>query len=328
MSELAHKPVMLREVLAALAPKDGKIYVDGTFGGGGFARALLEAAACRVYGIDRDSQAALKGRERAAGTGGRLCVIEGRFGDMEGLLAAQGVVKADGVALDLGVSSFQLDDPSRGFSFLQDGPLDMRMDMRGPSAADLVNRLDEGELARIIRDLGEERRAKAVAKAIVRARPIRRTRELAEIVASVVAPKPGQHPATRTFQALRIKVNDELGELKRGLRSAERILNPGGRLAVLSFHSLEDRIVKQFLVARAGKAPAGSRHLPPAQERRHPSLRLLFAGAKRPSAAEVARNPRARSARLRAAERLEAPPWPDQAGLEAAGFDENGTQAT
>ena len=319
MTDAGHRPVLLTEVLEALAPKDGATYVDGTFGGGGYTRALLQAAACRVVGIDRDPDAIAAGAELAAGAGGRLTLIEGRFGDMDRLLGAAGVAAVDGVALDVGVSSMQLDRAERGFSFQADGPLDMRMAQAGTSAADVVNQADERELAGIIKTYGEEPRARGIARAIARARaraPIRRTRELAEIVAGVVRGAPGQHPATRTFQALRIHVNDELGELARGLAAAERILKPHGRLAVVAFHSLEDRIVKRFLAERCGRTPGRSRHLPQGAERtRAATFRLLFGGARQPGETEIAGNPRARSARLRAAERTEAPAW---TGMEAA----------
>lgn len=308
-----HVPVMVREVLAALNPTAGAVYIDGTFGAGGYARAILSAQACWVIGIDRDANAVAAGKDMARAHGGKLTVIEGHFGDMVRILAEQGVAKADGVVLDLGVSSMQIDDPERGFSFAADGPLDMRMGGGGETAADLVNRLDEKELANVIFEFGEERRARAVARAIVAARattPIRRTGELADIVARVVRREPGLHPATRTFQALRIYVNDELGELARGLCAAEQILAAGGRLVVVSFHSLEDRLVKRFLHLRSGKTAGGSRHQPAQEAARAASFRLLFAGAKRPQDDEIRGNSRARSARLRAAERTAAAAWP------------------
>ncbi len=307
-----HRPVLLREVLELLEPRDGAIYVDGTFGAGGYSRALLEAARCTVWGIDRDP-AAITGAQRLTREfAGRLTVLAGRFGEMDRLVTARGVARVDGVALDLGVSSMQLDDPARGFSFLRDGPLDMRMERSGPSAADVVNGGDETMLASLIFTLGGERKARRVARAIVaarRKRPIERTGELAAIVRRVVRPAAdGLDPATRTFQALRIYVNDELGELERGLRAAERLLADGGRLAVVSFHSLEDRRVKRFLAERSGRAPRPSRHAPGSADPT-PSFRLITRRAGRPSAAEVAANPRARSARLRGAERLAAPAW-------------------
>ncbi len=309
-----HTPVMLREVLEALAPHDGGIYLDGTFGAGGYSLAILEAADCRVIAIDRDPEAIARGAELEPRFGGRLTTVEGRYGEMDRLSAAQGAERLDGVALDLGVSSMQLDQAERGFSFRADGPLDMRMDADGGAmtAADVVNNLPEADLADILRRYGEERRARAVARAIVAARPITRTLELAAIVRRVVRKGPdGIDPATRTFQALRIYVNDELGELERGLAAAERALAPGGRLAVVSFHSLEDRAVKRFLQARSGRAPRASRHQPEGAAPPAPSFEPIFRNARRPEEAECRRNPRARSARLRAAQRTAAPAWSD-----------------
>ena len=308
-----HQPVMLREVAAALAPRDGGIYVDGTFGAGGYSRALLEAARCTVWAIDRDPSAVAGAAPLVRDYTGRLSVLAGRFGEMDRLLAAQGVEAVDGVALDLGVSSMQLDIAERGFSFGRDGPLDMRMEQAGESAADVVNGRDERELASIIFEYGEERWARRVAKAIVAARterPITRTAELATIVRRMVRPSAdGIDPATRTFQALRIHVNDELGELDRGLRAAERLLAPNGRLAVVAFHSLEDRRVKRFLAARAGRAPRPSRHAPESTDDRAPSFRLITRRPQTPAADETAANPRARSAKLRIAERTGAAAW-------------------
>ncbi|CAO3407276.1 16S rRNA (cytosine(1402)-N(4))-methyltransferase RsmH [Azospirillum largimobile] len=318
-----HIPVLLDEVIAALAPHDGGLYVDGTFGAGGYSRALLRSASCRVIGIDRDPAAIERGRALAQEFPGRLEVIEGRFGDMGRLLADHGVDKVDGVALDVGVSSPQIDEPERGFSFRFDGPLDMRMGRDGPTAADVVNTADEAELADIIYHLGEERMARRVARAIVAARreaPIERTARLAEIIRSVVPKGKGDgiDPATRSFQALRIHVNDELGELRRGLSAAESLLAPGGRLAVVSFHSLEDREVKAFLRERSSPPPSPSRHTPvTAVAAHHASFRLLSRKPVDPSEAEARNNPRARSARLRAAERTEAPAFPAP-GKEAA----------
>lgn len=307
-----HVPVLVQAVLKALAPRDGALYVDATFGAGGYSRALLAAANCRVAAIDRDPNAVRRGRDLAGACDGRLEIIEGTFGDMERLLAADGAIA--GVAFDLGVSSLQLDTPERGFSFRLDGPLDMRMGGTGQSAADIVATLPEAELARIFRELGEERHARRVARAVTSARarhPIRRTLELAEIVRAAISDAAaGIDPATRTFQALRIAVNDELGELDRGLSAAERLLAPGGRLAVVSFHSLEDRRVKEFLRQRSETAPRPSRHEPPPTRQAAPSFRLLHRRAVKPSAEEVAHNPRARSARLRTAERTAARPWP------------------
>ncbi|HUI17572.1 MAG TPA: 16S rRNA (cytosine(1402)-N(4))-methyltransferase RsmH [Alphaproteobacteria bacterium] len=312
-----HVPVLLGKVLEVLAPRDGGIYVDGTFGGGGYSRALLEAARCTVWGIDRDPAAVARGAELARHFDGRLSVLAGRFGEMDRLLADRRVDAVDGVALDLGVSSPQLDDAARGFSFRSEGPLDMRMGGEGPSAAELVARLPEEELAHIIGTFGEERFARPVARAIVAARaqaPIATTGRLASIVRSVVrASRDGIDPATRTFQALRIAVNDELGELDRGLVAAERLLKPGGRLAVVAFHSLEDRAVKRFLKGRSAAGRARSRLLPGERPERPASFRLLAKGALRPSTSELGANPRARSARLRAAERTAAPAWPAEA---------------
>jgi 16S rRNA (cytosine1402-N4)-methyltransferase len=316
----AHIPVLLEEVVAALAPRDGALYVDGTFGGGGYARALLSAARCRVIGIDRDPSAVAAGQAVVDQHRDRLLLIEGRFGEMAELLAPLGIGPggvAGGIVLDLGVSSPQLDDPSRGFSFRAEGPLDMRMGKSGTSAADLVNTLPEAALAKLIYVYGEERFARRVARAITEARkkaPLTRTDDLAELVRAVVPTSGGIDPATRTFQALRIEVNDELGELERALHAAERLLAAGARLAIVSFHSLEDRRVKEFLRERSAAAPRASRHRPLAPARA-PSFRLLNRKPVTPSAAEIARNPRARSARLRAAERTAAPLW---VGAEAA----------
>jgi 16S rRNA (cytosine1402-N4)-methyltransferase len=308
-----HLPVLLERVIEALAPQDGAVYVDGTFGAGGYSQALLAAAHCRVFGIDRDPEAVRRGRDLAEVHKGRLQILEGRFGDMVQLLAPVNTDPIAGIALDLGVSSPQLDTPERGFSFRADGPLDMRMSGAGESAADVLAKLTEPQLAELIRVFGEERFARRVARAITRERqhrPIRRTTELAEIVrAAIPKAEPGRDPATRTFQALRIAVNDELGELDRGLVAAEQLLKPGGRLAVVSFHSLEDRRVKEFLRWRSEAAPRASRHQPLRMVRGVPSFKLLARRATKPSAAEIARNPRARAARLRAAERTASPPW-------------------
>ncbi|WP_395712511.1 16S rRNA (cytosine(1402)-N(4))-methyltransferase RsmH [Reyranella sp.] len=308
MSESRHIPVMVREVIEALQPRAGGRYLDGTFGAGGYSTAMLDSAACQVIALDRDPDAIAAGRALAEHYGERLRLIEGRFGDMGDLLAAEGVDDVDGVTLDLGVSSMQLDEVDRGFSFRSSGPLDMRMERSGLSAADLVNEADEAELADIIWRYGEERRNRRVARAIVEARRHKRietTGELAEIVRRAVGPqgRDESDPATRTFQALRIAVNNELGELERGLLAAERVLAPGGRLAVVSFHSLEDRAVKDFVRSRAGRVPGPSRHLPPV-ESRPPELRDLTRKPMLPSATEIAANPRARSARLRVAEKI------------------------
>lgn len=314
-----HVPVLLKEVLDAINPRDGGIYVDGTFGAGGYARAILGAADCRVWGIDRDPDVIARARDMEAEFSGRLRVVEGRFGDMSELLGAEGVSGVDGVALDLGVSSMQIDQGARGFSFQADGPLDMRMEQAGMSAADAVNELDEEELANIIYEYGEERRSRHVAHAIVLARaeaPITRTRQLADIVRRVVKKsKDGIDPATRTFQGLRIYVNDELGEVDRGLVGAEKLLAPGGRLAVVSFHSLEDKRVKAFLNARSGNLPNPSRHAPDAGARGpEPTFKLLKKGAIKPGDAECRVNPRARSSRLRVALRTAASAWSSHEG--------------
>ncbi len=311
MTGAPHIPVLRDAVIASLMPKSGGHYVDGTFGAGGYSEALLGAADCKVWGIDRDPDALAFGSALVARFPGRLTMIEGNFGDMDRLLGDRGVETVDGVALDLGVSSMQLDRPERGFSFRADGPLDMRMSHRGESAADLVNRLGETELADLIYELGEERFSRRIAGAIVRNRPFARTAELAETIRRVMPPKgDGIDPATRTFQALRMAVNDELGELSRGLTAAERLLAPGGRLAVVTFHSLEDRSVKTFLRRRAGKTSAGSRHLPAAGPARAPSFRLITSKPLAADKEEIRTNPRARSAKLRAAERTAAPAWP------------------
>lgn len=311
-----HVPVLLKEVLAVLAPRDGGIYVDGTFGGGGYARAVLDAADCSVWGIDRDPDAVARGAELARHFPGRLTVVGGRYGDMARILKAAGLGLVDGVALDLGVSSQQIDDAERGFSFREDGPLDMRMEREGPSAADAVNSLSEKALADIIYEYGEERASRRVARAIVEARrhaPIARTGQLAAIVRRVVPKsRDGIDPATRTFQALRIHVNQEMAELDRGLAAAEAVLKAGGRLAVVSFHSLEDRRVKTFLRFRSEARPRASRHLPEVADEAVPAatFRLLGRRVQVPNEAEIAANPRARSARLRAAERTSAPAAP------------------
>jgi 16S rRNA (cytosine1402-N4)-methyltransferase len=314
-----HIPVLLSEMLAALAPKDGAAYIDGTFGAGGYARAILEAADCRVIALDRDPDAVRAGVGLVAAFAPRLTLVEQSFGNLADAAASLGLESVDGIALDIGVSSMQLDDPQRGFSFQSDGPLDMRMSRSGVSAAEVVNTYDEARLADVIHELGEERRARAIARAIVARRgeaPIARTRELADVVARVFHGRKtdGKHPATRTFQALRIHVNDELGELERGLSAAERLLKPGGRLVVVTFHSLEDRIVKRFLVERAGKEARASRHLPQSIKISPPSFRILNPRPLTPSKGELDVNPRARSARLRAAERTAALPRPESAG--------------
>ncbi|MBB2200412.1 16S rRNA (cytosine(1402)-N(4))-methyltransferase RsmH [Gluconacetobacter tumulisoli] len=319
-----HIPVMLPEVLDMLAPRDGATYLDGTFGGGGYARAILSAAHCTLWAIDRDPAAirrgeALQAELRAPDGAPRLHMVLGGFGDMRELLAARDAPVLDGVVLDLGVSSFQLDEVERGFSFRTDGPLDMRMGDTGPTAADIVNTMAESDLANIIYEYGEERRSRRVAAAIVAARaeaPIQTTFRLADIIRSVVpGDRSGIDPATRSFQGIRIHVNDELGQIVSGLEQATEMLAPGGRLVVVSFHSLEDRLVKRAMNRAAGRMPAPSRHDPGAMraERDAPDFRLLTAKALRPTDAECRANPRARSARLRAIERLAPPGVPDPA---------------
>jgi len=313
-----HVPVLGHEAVDALAPRDGGIYVDATFGAGGYTRGILKTSGARVIAIDRDRTAIAAGFDLVDSSEGRLTLVEDRFSNLADVCAAQGVAAVDGVVMDVGVSSMQLDQGERGFSFRFNGPLDMRMGQDGPTAADVVARASETDLANIIYIFGEERHSRAVARAIVAARkeaPITTTRALADIVARVVRSKPNEiHPATRTFQALRIFVNEELDELHAALVAAEQILKPGGRLAVVSFHSLEDRIVKNFLNER-GKRGGGSRHLPEVDQAQ-PSFDIL---TKRPTVAgdeEVASNPRARSAKLRAAARTAAPALPETASFD------------
>lgn len=311
MTDAPHIPVLVDEVVDVLAPRDGAVYVDATFGAGGYSKALLAAADCTVWGIDRDPDAAAAGNALSKDYGSRLTVLNGRFGDMRELLSDVGVHQVDGIAIDLGVSSMQIDDPGRGFSFRFDGPLDMRMEKSGMSAADAVNELAEKELADIIYKYGEERASRKIARAIVALReqsPITRTGQLADVVRGVVRrSKDGIDPATRTFQALRIYVNEELAELDRGLTAAEALLGEGGRLAVVSFHSLEDRRLKTFFQSRSGAGPQPSRHVPVDGVPSAPVFDVPERRGRVPGDAEVLRNPRARSARLRWGVRTSAP---------------------
>jgi len=304
-----HIPVLGREAVEMLGLRAGGIYVDATFGAGGYSRVILATAGTRVVGIDRDRTAIAGGLSLVDRSQGRLTLVEDRFSNLAEICASEAIEAVDGVVMDVGVSSMQLDQAGRGFSFRLDGPLDMRMGHSGPAAADVIAKASEAELADIIYIFGEERHSRSVARAIVAARkdaPISTTRALAEIVARVVRSKPGDiHPATRTFQALRIFVNEELDELQLALQAAERVLKPGGRLAVVSFHSLEDRIVKDFLNARS-KTGGGSRHLPEVRQAA-PSFTVLTKRPVAPGDEEVVANPRARSAKLRAAERTGAP---------------------
>lgn len=307
MNPAPHIPVLLDEVIAGLAPSAGETHVDGTFGAGGYTRALL-AAGAEVIAFDRDPDAIAEGQALVAESEGRLQLVPDVYSRMGEALAERGIDQVDGVTLDVGVSSMQLDRAERGFSFQTDGRLDMRMGQSGMSAADFVNSADEAEIADILFHFGEERQSRRVARAIVAARPIERTSELAAVVRRALGHREHdkKDPATRTFQAIRIHVNRELGELEDGLAAAERALAPGGRLAVVSFHSLEDRIVKRFLKERSGM-PSGSRHLPEV-EKRAPSFEAV-AKPVRASEVELARNPRSRSATLRVARRTGASPW-------------------
>lgn len=307
----AHAPVMLAEAAAALGAKDGGVYVDGTFGAGGYTRRILESADCSVYGFDRDPTAIERAGPLAAMFGARLQPVASAFGDLEAALAERGVGAIDGAVFDLGVSSMQLDEADRGFSFMRDGPLSMRMDKGKPDAGDVVNAAEPGDLAEIFRVYGEEKKAGRIARAIAAERmdaPIRTTLRLAEIIARAAPPRREDkiHPATRVFQALRIFVNDELGQLFKALIAAERLLKPAGRLVVVTFHSLEDRIVKNFLADRSGRAPSASRHAP-STAAFAATFDLLTPKPQTPSSAEIAANPRARSAKLRAAARTGAP---------------------
>lgn len=309
-----HIPVLLHEVSRAIAPRDGGVYLDGTFGAGGYSREILEAANCTVLAIDRDPTAFAHAAALQDEFGDRLVCLEGCFGDMQALIASAGYEKVDGVMLDLGVSSMQLDQAERGFSFMRDGPLDMRMSRDGVSAEELLRTADAELLADILFVYGEERRSRAIARKIVEQRELEdltRTGQLADLICSVLGqPRMKQaHPATRSFQALRIYLNDELGELVRGLQAAEQVLRPQGRLAAVTFHSLEDRIVKQFFAPRTGRAGRPSRHQPDI-ETPDASFRELDKRSAKARPEEVAANPRSRSARLRAGERTAAPAYP------------------
>ncbi|MGN6063390.1 MULTISPECIES: 16S rRNA (cytosine(1402)-N(4))-methyltransferase RsmH [Brevundimonas] len=308
-----HAPVLLAEVIEALAPKPGDVIIDATFGAGGYTRAILERGA-DVVALDRDPTVRPFAEAVARDFPDRFQLIRTPFSGLAEAFEESGKAKLDGAVFDIGVSSMQLDQAERGFSFTRDGPLDMRMSDEGATAADIVNTWDHGPLAHIFKLYGDERQSGRVATAILRRRveqPFTRTLDLAEVVEKALGGRRGAaiHPATRVFQALRIAVNDELGELERGLEAAEATLAPGGRLVVVTFHSLEDRMVKAFLTERTGNAPGGSRHAPVAVETRKPSFDLLFKGAREAGEAELAANPRARSAKIRAAVRTDAPAW-------------------
>ena len=309
MSDAPHVPVLLDEVINALAIAPGEAHVDATFGAGGYTQAML-AKGARVFAFDRDPEAIAAGAAIAAASDGALTLVPATFSAMDAELAARDAVPVQGVTMDIGVSSMQLDQAERGFSFQQDGPLDMRMSREGESAADFLNTADESQIASVLKEYGEEPRARRVAQFIVAGRPITRTGELARIVRRALGYKPHdkKDPATRTFQAIRIHINRELGELADGLAAAERVLAPGGRLAVVTFHSLEDRMVKRFLRERSGSLPSGSRHLPEVAAKHAPSFEQVGRPVKADDA-EIARNPRARSATLRTARRTSAAAW-------------------
>ena len=308
-----HAPVLLAEVIEALAPKAGDVVIDATFGAGGYTRAILERGA-DVVALDRDPTVQPFADAVARDFPDRFQLIRTPFSGLAEAFEESGQAKLDGAVFDIGVSSMQLDQAERGFSFMRDGPLDMRMSDEGATAADIVNTWDHGPLAHIFKLYGDERQSGRIATAILRRRveqPFTRTLDLAEVVEKALGGRRGAaiHPATRVFQALRIAVNDELGELERGLEAAEATLAPGGRLVVVTFHSLEDRMVKAFLTERTGNTPGGSRHAPVAVETRKPSFDLMFKGAREAGEAELAANPRARSAKIRAAVRTDAPAW-------------------
>jgi 16S rRNA (cytosine1402-N4)-methyltransferase len=313
MSGSPHAPVLLAEVIEALSPQPGDVVIDATFGAGGYTRAIL-ATGAEVIGLDRDPTVQPHADAVANDFPGKFTLVRTPFSGLADAFAQSGKPRLDGAVFDIGVSSMQLDQAERGFSFMRDGPLDMRMSSEGESAADIVNTYDHGPLAHLIKLYGEERQSGRIATAILRRRlvqPFTRTLDLADVIEKTLGGRRGAptHPATRTFQALRIAVNDELGELEAGLAAAEATLAPGGRLAVVTFHSLEDRIVKAFFTERSGNAPGGSRHTPVAIETRKPSFTLMFKGAREAGDAECAANPRARSAKLRAGVRTDAPVW-------------------
>ncbi|HEX8512638.1 MAG TPA: 16S rRNA (cytosine(1402)-N(4))-methyltransferase RsmH [Allosphingosinicella sp.] len=312
-----HVPVLLAEVIAGLSPSAGETHVDGTFGAGGYTRAIIEKGASRVYAFDRDPDAIKEGEILAASSGGRLTLVPERFSRMRQALADLRVEAVDGVTLDIGVSSMQIDRAERGFSFQSDGPLDMRMSRDGMSAAEFLNEAAEEEIADVIYRYGDEPKSRRIARAIVAARPIERTGELAAIVRKALGWHAGmkKDPATRTFQAIRIHLNEELQELEGGLEAAEQVLRPGGRLAVVTFHSLEDRMVKRFLKARSGDVPSGSRHLPVQSGTRPDSTFEAVARPVKAGESEIKANPRARSATLRVARRTSACPWTSREGM-------------
>jgi len=318
MQQVPHIPVMPTEFVQGLAPVDDGLYVDGTFGGGSHTELLLCAADCAVIAIDRDPDAVRGAQALLKRWSGKLTVVHSAFSAMADLTQVKQAGKVDGVGLDLGVSSMQLDQAERGFSFMRAGRLDMRMSQSGQSAEEIVNSFDESDLAKIIGVYGEEKKARRIAAAIIAKRNEKRietTDELASLVESLFPRRPGKsqiHPATRTFQGLRIFVNDEVGELVRGLIAAEKILKPGGRLAILTFQSLDDRVVKQFLRERAGKLPGPSRYVPEDSSQPAPSFAIVGREVRKPSSEEIQNNPRSRSAKLRVAERTHNPPWTEQ----------------